>query len=165
MGLWLQMTGCFKGAVNYFESKSKPGCVCLWVCVRGRGDVQLQGVSMPLTFPSIRIHTLHISFSWHLCRLLQLRLYGAFCNLSQHMLVHQGGCLRELKVGFKMVNWSSEGFIGELSFCCMLFQPFDPQAHTWYWVRLQPGSKACRSRPGASQASNPLAWQHFWLKG
>lgn len=37
MGLWLQMTGCFKGAVNYFESKSKAG--------------RVQGVSMPLTFP------------------------------------------------------------------------------------------------------------------
>lgn len=47
-----------------------------------------------------------------------------------------------------MVNWSSEGFIERLS--------YDPQAYTWNGLRLQPGSKAARSRPSASQTSNPL---------
>lgn len=100
MGLWLQMTGCFKGTVNYFESKSKAG--------------QVQGVSMPLTF-SLLGYTLHISFSWHLCGLLQLRKYEAFLYRLQTRACTLHKLFEGLKTRFKMVNWSSEGFIEELS--------------------------------------------------
>lgn len=47
----------------------------------------------------------------------------------------------------------------------MLSQLFDPKAYTWCWVRLLPGSKACRSRPGASQTSNPLHGNIFDWRG
>lgn len=50
-----------------------------------------------------------------------------------------GVCLRA--PGFKMLNWSSEGFIERL---CS-----DPQAYTWNGLRLQPAFQSVRrSRPG-----------------
>lgn len=57
--------------------------------------------------------------------------------------------------GWNTFNWSSMGFYGGAVFGCVLSQPIDPEAYTWYEVRLQPGFQACRSRPGASHTLIP----------
>lgn len=107
MGLWLQMTGCFKGAVNYFESKSKAG----WV----------QGVSMPLTFSLLgNTHTAHfikLTFVW------ASTIKGIWVS-SWHTATHCAQKLYEgLTTRFKMVNCSSEGFIEDLSLVACFSNP------------------------------------------
>lgn len=55
---------------------------------------------------------------------------------------------------FKMVNCALKAFIGGAVSGCILGSPFDPQAYTWSWIRLQPGSNTHRSGPHASQSPN-----------
>lgn len=80
------------------------------------------GSKHAINIPSIRIYTLHISFSWHLCGLLQLRKYEAFRFSVQSSLTLQE-LFEGLKTSFKTVNWSSEVFIEELSFVACFPNP------------------------------------------
>lgn len=82
MGLWLQMTGCFKAALNYGESKSKGGRR------RGAGAINIA---------SIRIPTLHNSYLLTcVCGPLRPRKDDALGDA--------------ILGGFKMVIWRGEGW-------------------------------------------------------
>lgn len=80
-----------------------------------------------------------------------MKLFTTHCK---PVLVHCTSYLRAWKQGLKWLIGAVRVLLRSCLWC-MLSQPFDPQAYTWYWVWLQPGSKACSTRPSASQTSNP----------
>lgn len=125
MGLWLQMTACFKDAVNYFESKSKA--------------LREKRVSILLTFSVLE----RINHSFNLFVILPVRHQLRKQHEPLHIVLHVhndwmnawqwsfdcGRTCLGFENGFKMVNWSSVGFIEELSLVPCFLNPLT-QRHT-----------------------------------